>query len=52
MKRYHRQYDACLPRKEVNDMGVVKYQARGKTFWKVDESITMPDGTEVRIQRS
>jgi integrase len=32
-------------------MGVTKYKASGKTFWKLDESVTMPSGELIRIRR-
>src|SRR5687768_3143313 len=41
--------DARLP-KETN-MGVTKYQSRGRTWWTVDEWLTRPDGRLVRFRK-
>jgi len=32
-------------------MGVRKYSNKGVTYWMVDETLTMPDGTESRIRK-
>ena len=32
-------------------MGVEKYQTRGKTFWRVDEWLNLPDGRVVRFRQ-
>jgi integrase len=32
-------------------MGVRKYQARGKTYWMIDETLVLPDGREVRLRK-
>jgi integrase len=32
-------------------MGVSKYKTRGKTFWKVDDHLKMPDGRFVRFRQ-
>ena len=32
-------------------MGVKKYTVRGKTFWRIDETVTLPDGRSRRFKR-
>ncbi len=32
-------------------MGVKKYECRGIAFWKVDETLILPDGREVRLRK-
>ncbi len=32
-------------------MGVSKYTARGKTWWRVDEWLTLPDGRLIRYRK-
>ena len=37
------------PRERRNTMGVTKYVARKKTWWRVDTYVTLPDGTKKRL---
>jgi integrase len=39
------------PHERRFEMGVSKYVARKKTFWRVDTYVTLPDGTTKRIKR-
>ena len=32
-------------------MGVTKYEAKGRSYWQVDETLVMPDGREVRLRK-